>query len=208
MKRLFMLTLVLWPAISFAADDKKTTYQVVSVTDIDKETSIVVVSQEEYAALQSGVQATNRLLSKAVTLAKKSWESDKATKRKSFLSSVVSEAKIKPLGTFKTKADADAKAELLEKSQAGKTGKSDYLEKKLEILKESLKNPPVETPQVSRAVWTRNVQEEIRVTEDSIAKRKAKQGAREELEETIRKLIADKLAELLAQTAAGENKKQ
>jgi hypothetical protein len=184
----------------------KAMFQVVSLTDFAKKTTVKVVSQEEYVALQDEVRTKNSLLPKAIQLAKKEWESDEANKHKIFLTGSVAVEKLTSLGTFKTKPEADAAVGRYQKPPSDKTEKSAYLNEKLKTLRNSLQHPPNYTDVTAMTDWYARVNKEIKATEDSIAERKAKHDERAELEESMRNIILAKLDELLPPPAAADKK--
>jgi hypothetical protein len=199
MKNIMLVALAMLPSIVVLAAESEQPCLVVSVTDVGKNTTHKVVSREEYNALQADIVNRNRLLPKAIQLAKKDWEADESTKRKSFPASVVSEAKIKTMGPFKTRADAESKVAALEKTSED-SGKKSSEEKQLALLRQNLaraqntNNPDYKT--------INNLKTEIANHEKNIERRKTMQEARDSLEESVRSSITAKLDEL----AGGKSK--
>ncbi len=183
-------------AAPFSAWAQETTrFYAVEFTDNTKQVSTNIVQQAELDDMQARVRQKNLVLTAAIRKAREAWLADQETSRKGFPSHVAGPAEVKILGVFPEKGQADAKlAELAVGMTVEKNEKKSYIEKKLDKLREQRENIGQIKAQLivayeGRVNQVRNIEREIEILEEALAKQEAQKKIKEESEAAARALI-------------------
>jgi hypothetical protein len=168
-------------------------------TDNVRQVAVSVMTQAEYQTLQAEIMAINTYISRGLTAAKKEWRDAADTKDLAFPAGIIGPAKVRIMSLHGDKAKADAAlAEITAQSSKEAESKTGYLQKRIDALRESLKNPPSDSRALSRKQWIAGVVSEIEVYTKELAAQEQAKAERERIISMAKEMLLKKIAELRA----------
>lgn len=181
---------------------------VVEITELTQEKSFEIMTLEAFQSLQEEMAARNQLLPKVLELTIKAWNIEHADAG-AFPRLAASKGEVKMLGTFsdKAKAEEELKNQQSREEQQRKVRLSS-LEKQLEQLKERLENlRGLKSPTTQQQTQMRNMAASVKVLEEQLARKKAREGEKDANLVAARDLFRSKLGEVLMEAGRPVPKK-
>ncbi len=204
MKRLTSLIIaVMLPVIAWAGIDDWVS--VVRVTDNFKQSTYQVMTNQEYTQLTKDIWHRNRHLTKAIRLAGAEWKTADGTKDKVYPVNITCKSEAKRLKTFPDAEKAKEHVSFLEAEDAKKdeVGKpKSYLGQKKEALEDEIERAITLPMTGARKKFIEDRKKEIRVLEEELAERRAKERELEAIKNQAQSLIAAHLDKLVQESAA------
>jgi hypothetical protein len=170
------------------ADTKKQRVYLVEQTSFSQTVSYRIMEIDNYKALRKQTSAKNRLMAKALKMAKKEWEAaeeDSEMGKKRFPGNVAKPAKVKSLGMFSSKEKAQVELDdiLMEeqRKEEQRSKKQSGVERQIEEIKKHLKATQADgqMDQTTKAIRITNFEMQIETLEEELAQREAKKQAKE-----------------------------
>jgi hypothetical protein len=173
----------------------------VEVTALTQETSLQIVTEEELQALLADMTDRNRLLPKAMDLASKEW-ADEHTESGPFPRQTAAKGQVESLGVFtdKKRAEQALKARQAREEEQEKK-KLSGIERQLALLRDQLqKLRALAAPTVEQQNQIAGLQDNIKIFEEQVARKKKKEDERNANLIQARELFRIVLNRLLTET--------